>query len=559
MSQITLTDPVFYKNGVPGQSKVAGFESGVTRVARYTFLAPQTGATSLQFSLDGTSKGAGLDIPLRFAISTDPDSHCNAGANSPYTGVATLTLSSHLAQGQAEVRLTPGVTYYLWLFPGENVWGWYYVPASGTVTTSGFAEGVATVEDGILGQPLDITIHSTPGYTHRLTWEFAGLSGTIGESLEDTAIWTPPLELAEAIPSSQSGICTLTCYSFQDGVSVGSPHSTDFTLTVPSSFAPQLAVTLTDTSPAREVLGYYVGKVTKLEVTVTTTVFYGATLVSTAITLDGEPYTGKTLTAGAHTIAVTVTDSRGMSAAWQENILVGAYTVPQLEIHASRCRADGTADDTGDHAIVTLRGSVEAFPGNTAALILRYSGEKLELPVEVGQFEATAIIPADPNETLTIRGILQDALKEVTRSMTLSTGYPTMEFYRGGKGIAFGMVPTAEGFQCAMDTQFFGKVTDGQGRSLIARHDLEPVTGMYLTPIYGRVLEVLGTGFLQLKFTCNRYLDAGDQLFTAELPITEELTVKDINGNYSLTLTPTGIITPSSLPTGTHTFHCLLY
>ncbi len=559
MSQIILTDSVFYKNGVPGQSKVVGFESGVTRVARYTFTAPSTGATALDFLLDGVSKGSGADIPIRFAITTDPDSHCNAGANSTYTGAVTLKLWNYTAQGSAQVRLLPGAVYYLWLFPGENTWGWYYVPASGTVTTSGIAQGVAIVDgDAYIGLPIPITIHSTPGYTHTLTWEFGNTSGIIGENLGDSVTWTPPLELAHTIPSSQSGICQLTCCSYQDGLQVGDPQITNFTLSVPPFLAPRATVTLTDPTEAAS-LGLYIEKVSKLQLAVGTTTFYSAMVVSTAITLDGAAYTGSTLTAGEHTLAVTVTDSRGLTGTWEQHILVAAYTVPQLEITASRCRSDGTADDTGDHALVTLRGSVTQLTGNTAALTLRYAGAKQDIPVEVGQFEATAIIPADPNEALTIRGVLRDAIKEITRSMTLSTGYPTMEFFAGGKGIAFGKVATQEGFQCAMDTQFFGKVTDAQGRPLAARYELEPVTGMYLTHAYGRVLELMGAGYLQLKFKCNRYLDAGDQLYTAQLPITEDLTVKDTSGNHSLTLTPTGIVTPTALSTGTYTFSCLLY
>ena len=162
-------------------------------------------------------------------------------------------------------------------------------------------------------------------------------------------------------------------------------------------------------------------------------------------------------------------------------------------------------------------------------------------------------------ETLYIKVRIADAVKGTTRSMTLSTGYPTMEFLSGGKGIAFGKVADAEGFHCAMDAVFSGKVMDAQGRTWVARYDLTAVTGMYLTPIYGRVLELLGAGFLQLKFTCNRNRAAGDLLFTADLPLTEDITVTDTTGKVTLTLTPAGVVTPASLPTGTYTFSCLLY
>ena len=556
MSQIQLTDVVFYKDGVPGQSEVVGVESSVSRVARYTFTAPELGGTALTFQLPALTHGGGNQIPIRFAISTDPDSHKNADGNTPYVG----TVDRYTYQGSAEIRLIPGKSYYLWLFPGQIAWGWYYAPKTGTVTVTGVSQGVATVENiAYIGQPIAITIHSTPGYTHKLYWEFAGISALVGENLGTEVVWTPIPSLAIAIPNAQSGICTLTCYSYQDGVQVGQPQTSHFTLWVSPELAPQVTASLTDTSLATENLGLYVEKVTRLEVAVTTTLHYAAKVISTAITLDGESYDGAVLTAGEHTVAVAVTDSRGLTGHWEQAISVAAYDVPRLEINASRCREDGTPDDTGDHAIVTLTGSVTALPGNTAALALYYGEGRLDIPVEVGAFSQTVIVPADPNEAVGLKGRIMDAVKTVTRSMVLSTGYPTMEFLTGGKGIAFGMVPTNPGFQCAMDTQFFGKITDAQGRPVVARYELEPVTGMYLTHHYGRVLDVMGAGYLQLKFRCNRSRDAGDMLYTCQMPLEEDLTVKDTSGTYSLTLTPTGIVAPTDLPTGNYTFSCLLY
>ena len=558
MSQIQLTDPVFYKNGEAGHSKVVGFESQVTRVARYTFVSPPSGATELSLLFDGVSKGAGIDNSVRFAITTDPDSHRNAGADATYTGSLQVNLPNYTAGGSAYVRLAPNVTYYLWVFPGQNAWGWYYWPATGTVTTAGFSEGVPEAPDGFLGENIPITIHSSPDYTHRLTWSFGTLSGIIGEALGDSVTWTPPFYLAEAIPGSSGGSCVITCYSYQGGAQIGSAQSCVITLSVPASLAPRVSVAVTDPTEAAA-FGCYIEKVSKLELSVTSELFYGASQVSTAITLDGAAYTGSVLSSGSHSLTVTVTDSRGLAGHWSEELSVTPYAPPRLELHASRCRIDGTADDTADHALVTCRGETTQMAGNTAALTLTYGKTSLDIPVATGVFETTTIIPADPNETLLIKARIVDALKGTTRSMTLSTGYPTMEFLAGGKGIAFGKVADSEGFHCAMDAVFSGKVMDAQGRAWVARYDLTPVTGMYLTNIYSRVLELLGAGFLHLRFTCNRNRSAGDLLYSCQLPITENITVTDLTGNYSLTLTPTGVITPNALPTGTYTFSTLLY
>ena len=429
-----------------------------------------------------------------------------------------------------------------------------------TVSKDGVPLGVATVEgEAFLGTPVSITIHTEKGYTHHLIWELGDYTGTVGENLTDSALWTPPLLLATAFSGSNKARCTLICYSFRDGVMEPEPQISCFYLTVPEKLAPQVEVTVTDSSGAWDVFGAYLEKVSKLELEVSTQLFYGAEVVSTAITLDGAVYTGAALTLGEHTLAVAVTDSRNMVGQWQQSFTAGAYTLPQLEVNASRCLADGTLDDTGDHALVSLSGSVTPLEGNTATLLLTYGKHEMELPVEPGPFSQTALIPADPNEPLFIKGRIADAIKSVMRWMTLSTGYPTMEFLYGGKGIAFGTVATGEGFECAMDARFTGHITDGQGRNLAARYDLANVVGMYLTPIYGRVLEVMGAGYLQLKFTCNRNRNAGDMLYTCSLPLTQDITVTDVTGNRTLLITPTGVITPNYLPTGTYTFSCMLY
>lgn len=565
MAQITLTDAVFYKNGEPGHSHVVGFESQVTRVARYTFQSPDTGATELSFFFDYVSKGAGADIPLRFCITTDPESHPNAGETAPYTGTVNVNLGYGTASGEAQVRLSPNRTYYLWLFPGRNAWGWYYFPTTGTVTTAGVSEGVPLVEgDAFLGDTVAITILSSPEYTHRLTWQFGDQTGVIGENLGTSALWTPPLSLAQAIPNSPSTLCTVTCCTYRGDAQVGSAHTAVFTLSVPQSLSPLVSATYQDTSKAYAAFGVYAGKVTKLAVTVTATAHQGAAITATAVLLDGKNYGGSALAAGDHTLTVTATDSRGLTGTAEYPITVLPYLSPQLELTASRCRSDGTPDDTGDHALVTLVGSVTQISGNTAVLTLTYGKTAVDIPVAVGAFTQKTVIPADPNETLALKGRLQDAIRGTTRTMTLSTGYATMDFLYGGKGIAFGTVATREGFQCAMDAQFLGQVLGADGAPLVGIRDLSTslLEGFDITFTYARVVWVLGTMLLQLKFTCNTDLPKWSTFLSESglfSGLTENQTVCDITGNYLLQVKSTQLQAASVFPAGTYTFLCALY
>ena len=566
MPQITLTDPVFYKNGEPGHSNVVGFESQVTRVVRFTFVAPETGATDISFHFDDVSKGAGSTIPVRFAVTADPTSHQNAGATAPYAGQVSVSLPNYTADGQAPVELLPGTTYYLWLFPGQNAWGWYYWPSTGTVTASGISQGIPSVagESFYLGQEIPITIQGAADSTYHLSYQLGDHTGVIAESAGSTALWTPPLTLASAMPTGQSALCTLTCVTYRGGVQVGAAQRVSFPLSVPQSLAPTLTVDFWDASGAYGTLGVLVEKVSKLAVTLEAAAQYGATVVSTAVRLDGKLYKGSTLSVGDHTLTFTATDSRGLTGQRDFPITVTPYTPPQLEIHASRCRADGTPDDTGDHALVTLTGAVTQLAGNTAALTLTYGRKTVDIPVQVGAFTQTTRIPAHPDETLSLKGKLTDALKSVSRSMTLSTAYATMDFLSGGKGIAFGTVATKEGFQCAMDAQFTGAITDAAGIPLVGLREL----GSALTPDlgitvrYARVIEVLGAKTLYLQFTCSRMLPKDTVIFSSPdlLPgISGTQSLYDVSNGYVLKAGTSYLKTGQDFPANTYAFHWPLY
>ena len=117
MENITLTSPVFYKNGKAGVSAVVGYESSSNRVARYTFTAPAGGATAVSLAFSGNWTGRGEKPKLAFYIGTDPDSHADAGQGSEATGQLTLQADYLSYAGSAEILLLPGVTYYVWLFP----------------------------------------------------------------------------------------------------------------------------------------------------------------------------------------------------------------------------------------------------------------------------------------------------------------------------------------------------------------------------------------------------------------------------------------------------------
>lgn len=139
MTTIELTDVTFYRNGASGMSAIVGNDwlngAVATRVARYTFTAPENGTSmiSLVFPIDGVHDGQA--IPIRYYIGTDAESHCDAGPGYAYTGELMFSEDQKTCSIEAYAILLPGVTYYLWLFPGSDVYGHYTWERAGETAT----------------------------------------------------------------------------------------------------------------------------------------------------------------------------------------------------------------------------------------------------------------------------------------------------------------------------------------------------------------------------------------------------------------------------------------
>ena len=464
MAVINLSSPAFFQNGVGGVSSVIGYADRSNRVVRYSFVAPSTGASGVSLSITGLVYGDGTrPQSFRFYIGTDPNSHVSAGAGTGCTGILNMGADKVSFSGSASILLLPNTTYYLFLFPNTTEYGWFSMELATTVLDStGGSYSVPTLSASTvtMGQALTIYTNRHAGFTHTITYVFGNTSGAIAEGVTDSCTWTPPVELARQIPNAVTGVGSICCTTYSGGTQIGSTQTVTIYLTVPVTVVPTADINWTDSAGAYDKLGAYVQNVTKLAVSVTGTGAYGSTVTGSALTLDGKPYTGGVITAdGSHTLTATVTDSRGRRGSVSRSFTVAAYEKPALTLTASRCDADGNADDTGEYSMVSITGSTTPVNGkNTAALAFTYGGTTKSIPVEVGDFVHSEIVPAPSTETLALTAVLSDALLTVSRNMTLSVGYATMDFLKGGRGIAMGTTATKEGFTCAMDAEFLGKV-----------------------------------------------------------------------------------------------------
>ena len=137
----------------------------------------------------------------------------------------------------------------------------YAMPAmalSGTwaLTTIPRASGVSCSTVNI-GTAPTITISSaSSSFTHKLTYAFGTLSGTIVESTSSTVYtsWVLPTTFYSQIGSATSGSGTITCYTYNGSTHIGTT-SCSFTAKVNESISsPTITATITDNNSTTQAL-----------------------------------------------------------------------------------------------------------------------------------------------------------------------------------------------------------------------------------------------------------------------------------------------------------------
>lgn len=104
--------------------------------------------------------------------------------------------------------------------------------------------------DANIGSTSTITItRYNSSYTHTLTFNFGGLTGTIVEKTPNTSVpWTLPTSFYEKIPNSKVGTCTIYCETFNGNTSLGTSSCTLIATASPELCAPTVSGTVVDTN-----------------------------------------------------------------------------------------------------------------------------------------------------------------------------------------------------------------------------------------------------------------------------------------------------------------------
>ncbi len=358
------------------------------------------------------------------------------------------------------------------------------ITASATVTldtiprVSSFSLSASTV---VLGNAITISIaRQSSSFTHRIKYSWGQQGGTIATGVATSHTWTVPLSLANYIPNGTSGTCFITVETMSGSTVIGS-QTKSFTGTVPTSIVPSISsVTLSDPSGAvPDSIGLYVKGKSTLRVVTAAAGSYGSTIRSYSIQANGASYSDADITtgvlqmAGAQSVVVTVTDSRGRTASITKSLTVYDYHAPIIStFDVKRVDASGNDDDEGENVKITystLRAAVNNKNSGSLAIYYKSSSDTnwitalFEDPVPSAVYDTITVSGVSVNSTYDFRIDVADSFVSSSRSEQVQTAEVVMDFRADGSGMGIGKVAelpdtldVAWALKCRREAQFDG-------------------------------------------------------------------------------------------------------
>ena len=217
----------------------------------------------------------------------------------------------------------------------------------------------STVSDvtGTLGSAMTININrKNSAVNHTVKYNFGSLSGTIATNVDTSVSWTPPLNLATAMPNKTSDWGNITVETYSGSSKIGSA-TCRLTLNVPDSVKPTLgSITLTDSNATVKNLlntaNTFAQVMSNIQVTFNNASgAYGSTISSYRAEIVGKNQStnsnngslGMMNFNGTVTIRATVTDSRGRTSnAVDVKVTVINYFTPQFSFTLQRSGSAST-------------------------------------------------------------------------------------------------------------------------------------------------------------------------------------------------------------------------
>lgn len=321
-----------------------------------------------------------------------------------------------------------------------------------------------SVTDAYIGEPVTITLNRyNAAFTHTVKATCAGNTETLltKGSTYPTLTWTPALATyAPLITNAMTATATITCETYNGDALIGQ-STTTCTLTLKAAdVAPTLALATADPEGHLTTYGKYVKSKSKITVTLTPTLKYGASLAATSISANGEQFTASPATtnyiasASNTAVSASIQDSRGQTANASGTIQIYDYDPPAINgFSAHRCNQDGTENNAGAYFAVTYDINVAPLGNhNSKTLTVKYKklaastySSQVFTPSAYSTTGTTTPIAVDTNSTYNIQLVLEDDFATGQSAATAELVLPTAETrmnWGPGKngGVAIGKV-----------------------------------------------------------------------------------------------------------------------
>ena len=176
-----------------------------------------------------------------------------------------------------------------------------------------------TATNADIGSATSININrASNSFTHTLEYSFGSLTGIIASNIDTSYGWTIPTEFYEEIPNSKSGICTITCKTYNGSTLIGT-STTKLTITANEELSKPIVdgivadmnmTTINLTGDATKLVKYF----SNAQVDFSAEALNGASI--SKVTVNGVEATGTFVTfnkSSYETYEIIATDSRGYS------------------------------------------------------------------------------------------------------------------------------------------------------------------------------------------------------------------------------------------------------
>ena len=367
-------------------------------------------------------------------------------------------LISHFTNGAVTVNHSAAATISIQLAANTQGSPYFYnanytsfsIPAgSRSVTLSAIPMASAISAAPVsLGSEMTVSLtKAAEGMTDTVTWQCGTQSGTIAENSANSAFtWTPPVSLASQAPNGTSVSITLTTATKNGSTAAGS-SSVTVSCPIPAGVKPTVSLAVSDEMGYLAAFGSYIRSQSKARVITTAAGVYGSAITGISVTCGTLTGSGESLlfdipNAGTVSVSVTVTDSRGRTAAAEVQIYVADYSPPVPEITALyRCDASGNAAADGAWAKAEIRCAVTSLGGkNTAACVLRYRVRGTESWTEkTVTAPGSTVFAASTDSDYQVQLTASDSFTTVSSDiLTLPAAFALLDFDRANKAVGIG-------------------------------------------------------------------------------------------------------------------------